>query len=206
MRRVMTWRPQIGHHWAVSLAFIRSLAPSAAVRPPKGDDWLHEPNWDGSGFRSSKTAATLGFIRATAPNTPTACRPWPRPSPTQSAILDGELCVIDHRGAAHFYKLMAQMRTGHPDERQLMFLAFDLLHQDGVDLRGLPLSERKRDLNRLCRKALMGLQGLAIHCPDRRLGPIFGANFSKYPLDVNLHGCLSDLQLIGDHLVRCTLH
>ena len=25
-----------------------------------------------------------------------------------------------------------------------MFLAFDLLHQDGVDLRGLPLTERKR--------------------------------------------------------------
>jgi ATP-dependent DNA ligase len=34
-----------------------------------------------------------------------------------------------------------------------MFLVFDLLHQDGVDLRGLPLSERKRDLRRLCRKS-----------------------------------------------------
>ena len=34
-----------------------------------------------------------------------------------------------------------------------MFIAFDLLHQDGVDLRSLPLSERRRDLDRLCRKA-----------------------------------------------------
>ncbi len=34
-----------------------------------------------------------------------------------------------------------------------MFLAFDLLHQDGVDLRGLVLSDRKRDLDRLCRKS-----------------------------------------------------
>jgi bifunctional non-homologous end joining protein LigD len=73
--------------------------------------------------------------------------------PTQSAILDGELVLIDPRGAAHFYRLMAQMRTSHPDESQLMFMAFDLLHQDGVDLRGLPLSERKRDLRRLCRKS-----------------------------------------------------
>jgi ATP-dependent DNA ligase len=48
---------------------------------------------------------------------------------------------------------MAQMRTSHPDESQLMFLAFDLLHQDGVDLRGLPLSERKRALDRLYRKS-----------------------------------------------------
>jgi len=72
--------------------------------------------------------------------------------PTQSAILDGELVLLDPRGAAHFYRLMAQMRTSHPDESKLMFLVFDLLHLDGVDLRGLPLSERKRDLQRLCAK------------------------------------------------------
>ena len=34
-----------------------------------------------------------------------------------------------------------------------MFLAFDLLHQDGVDLRSLSLTERKRDLTRLCRQS-----------------------------------------------------
>ena len=39
---------------------------------------------------------------------------------------------------------MAQMRTSHPDETQLMLLAFDLLHRESVDMRGLPLSERKR--------------------------------------------------------------
>ena len=52
--------------------------------------------------------------------------------PTQSAVLDGELVLVDPRGGAHFYRLMAHMRTSHPDESQLMFLAFDLLHQDGV--------------------------------------------------------------------------
>ena len=34
-----------------------------------------------------------------------------------------------------------------------MFLAFDPLHQDGVDLRRLSLNQRKRDLDRLCRSA-----------------------------------------------------
>jgi ATP dependent DNA ligase domain len=52
-----------------------------------------------------------------------------------------------------FYRPMEQMRTSHPDEGQLVFLAFDLLHQDGVDLRGLPLSKRKHDLPRLCSKS-----------------------------------------------------
>jgi len=63
------------------------------------------------------------------------------------------LVLIDPRGAAHFYRLMAQMRTSHPDESRLMFLVFDILHQDGVDLRGLPPSERKRELRRLCLKS-----------------------------------------------------
>jgi len=45
----------------------------------------------------------------------------------QGTIVDGELCLVDPRGAAHFYRLMAQMRTNHPDESQLVFLAFGLL-------------------------------------------------------------------------------
>ena len=45
------------------------------------------------------------------------------------------------------------MRTRWPEQAQLIFMVYDLLHQDGVDLRPLPLSERKRDLDRLCRKA-----------------------------------------------------
>jgi ATP-dependent DNA ligase len=35
---------------------------------------------------------------------------------------------------------MAQMRTSHADAAQLTFIAFDLLHQTGVDVRGSPLS------------------------------------------------------------------
>ena len=45
------------------------------------------------------------------------------------------------------------MRTRWPDGTQLVFMMFDLLHEDGVDLRGAPLGERKHDLNWLCRKA-----------------------------------------------------
>ena len=44
----------------VSLAFIRSpSSPSAAVRPPKGDDWLHEPNWDGFRFQIIKDGSDV---------------------------------------------------------------------------------------------------------------------------------------------------
>ena len=45
------------------------------------------------------------------------------------------------------------MRARWPGEDYLMFMAFDLLHQDGVDLQGLALSQRKQDLHRLCVKS-----------------------------------------------------
>jgi ATP-dependent DNA ligase len=138
------------------LAFIRPLSPSAAVRPPKGDDWLHEPKWDGFRFQVIKDGSDVGLYSKSGADYSSKL-PSMRKAfvelPTNSAILDGELCLIDPRGRAHFYWLMHQMRTRWPEEGLLLFLAFDLLHQDGVDLRSLSLTERKRDLDRLCRQA-----------------------------------------------------
>jgi len=128
------------------LAFIRPLSPSAAVRPPKGDDWLHEPKWDGFRFQLIKVGGQVRlYSRHGAEYTdrlPGMVEAFAK-LPTRAAILDGELCLIDPRGAAHFYRLMAQMQTSSPDESQLMFLAFDLLHQDGVDLEACRWSSKR---------------------------------------------------------------
>jgi bifunctional non-homologous end joining protein LigD len=43
------------------LTFIRPLSPSAAVRPPTGDDWLHEPKWDGFRFQIIKDGSQVRF-------------------------------------------------------------------------------------------------------------------------------------------------
>jgi bifunctional non-homologous end joining protein LigD len=138
------------------LAFIRPLGPSAAVRPPKGDDWLHEPKWDGYRFQVIKDGSAVWLhTKSGAEYTdrlPRMAEAFAK-VPTTTAILDGELCLISPGGDANFYALMHQMRTRWPDESQLVFLAFDLLHQDGVDLRSLSLTERKRDLTRLCRQS-----------------------------------------------------
>jgi bifunctional non-homologous end joining protein LigD len=60
----------------------------------------------------------------------------------ESAILDGELCVIDHLGRSVFVEMM---RRRHPAR----YCAFDLLWLDGKDPRGLPLVERKARLKRI---------------------------------------------------------
>jgi bifunctional non-homologous end joining protein LigD len=133
-----------------------SLAPSASVHPPNGNDWCHEPKWDGFRFQVIKDAAGVRFYsRHGAEYTdklPCMREAFAR-LPTESAILDGELALIDPRGAAHFYRLMAQMRTSEPDESQVGVPRFDLLYRGDVDLRDLPLLERKCDLSRLCRKS-----------------------------------------------------
>ena len=132
------------------------MIPSTAKAPPGGDAWLHEPKWDGYRFQIIKNGRD---VRLYSRNGAEYTERLPRMVeafanlPARAAVLDGALCLIDERGAANFYRLMAQMRTRWPDESRLIFMGFDLLHQDGVDLTGLPLSERKRDLDRLCRKA-----------------------------------------------------
>ena len=157
-------QPVSGH-----LAFIRPCVPSTATRPPRGEGWVFEPKWDGFRFQIIKDSAGVRFHSKSGADytarLPTMAEAFGK-LPAPSAILDGELVLINPRGGAHFYRLMREMRTSHPDEAQLMFLAFDLLHQDGVDLRGLPLSERKRDLKRLCRKSRVPFFSQVEQFPD----------------------------------------
>jgi bifunctional non-homologous end joining protein LigD len=65
--------------------------------------------------------------------------------PVRRAILDGEIVCLDGDGRSQFLELMRRRRTG------VVFYAFDLLWHYGEDLRGLPLIERKRKLQRLIR-------------------------------------------------------
>ena len=101
------------------LTFIRPLSPSAAVPPPQGDDWLDEPKWDGFRFQIIKEGNHVRLYSRHGAEYTDRLRGMAAAFaklPTISAILDGELVLIDPRGAAHFYRLMAQMRTSHPDE------------------------------------------------------------------------------------------
>ena len=82
-----------------------------------GDDWLHEPKWDGFRFQAIKDGSEVRFhSRHGAEYTerlPTIIGAFAAIS-AHAAIIDGELVLIDPRGAAHFYRLMAQMRTRAP--------------------------------------------------------------------------------------------
>lgn len=67
----------------------------------------------------------------------------------RSAILDGELVVVDADGRADTPAL-ARRLDGKPG-RAVAFLAFDVLHLDGVSLLGQPLVKRREALRRILR-------------------------------------------------------
>jgi ATP-dependent DNA ligase len=62
------------------------------------------------------------------------------------AVLDGEIMVTDETGRPQFYELL-RGRQGP------VYVAFDIVWLNGVDLRPLPLSERRRVLQGILPKA-----------------------------------------------------
>jgi bifunctional non-homologous end joining protein LigD len=66
--------------------------------------------------------------------------------PARSAYLDGELCGVLSDGRTAFNLIQNAMEHG---DASLVYFVFDLLFLDGKDLTGLPLIERKENLEKL---------------------------------------------------------
>jgi ATP-dependent DNA ligase len=67
----------------------------------------------------------------------------------RSAILDGELVIVDNAGRADPSELEARLAGGRG--RPVAFLAFDLVHLDGRSLLGTPLTKRRQLLRKVLR-------------------------------------------------------
>jgi bifunctional non-homologous end joining protein LigD len=76
--------------------------------------------------------------------------------PVDDAWLDGEVIALDARGRSSFQALQKALSAA--DSRGLKYLAFDLLHLNGFDLRGVALSERKRLLHEILSNAPAAIQ------------------------------------------------
>jgi bifunctional non-homologous end joining protein LigD len=66
----------------------------------------------------------------------------------RDAVIDGELVAIGTDGRSHFQLLQNARRR----QAKLQYCAFDLMFHDGVDLRSLPLLERKKRLKAILPK------------------------------------------------------
>jgi len=135
---------------AVLPEFIEPQLCKSLDRPPSGAGWAHEIKFDGyrvqlrieDGRASLRTRKGLDWTEKFAAIAEAA-------ADLPDSILDGEVVALDSAGQPDFAGLQAALSEG--DSSDLIFFAFDLLAQEGEDLRDLPLRERKARL-----KALMG--------------------------------------------------
>jgi bifunctional non-homologous end joining protein LigD len=127
------------------------VAPELCVsvdRPPAGEGWCHEIKFDGyrvqlrieDGKPSLKTRKGLDWTEKFQAIAKEA-------STLPDVLIDGEIVALDHNGAPDFSSLQAALSDGKTGS--LIFYAFDLLFAGGMDLRSLPLEQRKKQLKQL---------------------------------------------------------
>jgi bifunctional non-homologous end joining protein LigD len=115
--------------------------------PPEGEEWLHEIKHDG--YRIVARVEE-GEVRLISRNGKDWTKEFPQVAravgrlPAGTALLDGEVAAVLPNGATSFQALQRRADGTTP----LVYFAFDLLHLDGWDLRGAPLTERKEVLRR----------------------------------------------------------
>jgi len=132
------------------IGFVEPMMPALVESAPEGAGWIHELKYDGYRTQlalngddrraytrrghdwSHLYASILDAVRGLG------CR---------SAVIDGETIVQDARGLSDFEALRTQLARRKP--QGLVFMAFDLLHLDGDDLRREPLETRRARLREL---------------------------------------------------------
>ena len=135
------------------------LAQIGKGPPPSGPDWLYEIKWDGV---RAICYIESGRVRLVSRNGNSMERQYPELSilphhiRATTAILDGEIAVLDSRGLPSFELLQSRINVSDASaaatlSRHLpaVIFLFDLLYLNGRDLRGEPLTERKRLLKEI---------------------------------------------------------
>jgi len=134
----------------MSLEFIKPQLATAVDQPPPRAGWIHEVKHDGYRTllvverRKGRAYTRNGFdwtdrypgIRKAAAKLD--CR---------SAIIDGEVVIFERDGRPSFQKLQHALGAG--GNTRFSYVAFDLIHLDGLDLTRVALEHRKLILKKL---------------------------------------------------------
>src|SRR4051812_12299835 len=161
---------------------------------PTGKDWLFEMKYDG--YRALAAVAGDQVRIYTRNENDWTVQFHSMVAPLQkltkgSALLDGEIVAFKD-GRTDFSALQDALSNGAP----LSYFAFDLLEQDGEDLRKLPLTERKARLKTLIGKPR---QSDPIQFSDHIVGN--GDKFFKAMCEGGFEGMIAKLgrsRYIGD--------
>ncbi|MEX1025556.1 MAG: DNA ligase D [Planctomycetota bacterium] len=161
---------------------LATLAPEA----PAGDDWLHEIKFDGYRILAFCEGGTIRLVSRRGQDWtgrfPRVARALERLG-TTSAILDGEVVVLDEDGRSSFQAL--QRSLGGDRDAEHDYYLFDLPYFAGYDLRRVQLVERKR----LLAAVLEHANGDTLHYSEHVVGQ--GPAFFEHACRLGLEGAVS---------------
>ncbi|WP_167484184.1 RNA ligase family protein [Mesorhizobium tamadayense] len=120
--------------------------PTLVDKPPEGDGWLHEVKFDGYRSQIVIDDAEVRIFTRRGLDWTAKYRGLVETAKglnVQSAVIDGEIVVLNDVGVSDFGELRKAITRRQHD---LYFVAFDLLHLNGHDLRDMPLEDRREVL------------------------------------------------------------
>ncbi|MGI4848472.1 MAG: DNA polymerase ligase N-terminal domain-containing protein, partial [Janthinobacterium lividum] len=131
-------------------AMIQPQLATLADKAPGGDEWLCEVKFDG--YRALCRIDNGEALLYTRNGNDWTAK-WPGIAaaaaalPVEQAWLDGEVVAIDDDGNISFQALQNNVRNNQPE--RLVYYVFDLPYLNGVDLRQVPMVQRRELLQAL---------------------------------------------------------
>ncbi|AZO47761.1 MAG: ATP-dependent DNA ligase [Mesorhizobium sp.] len=128
------------------LSFIEPLMPTLVDKPPEGDGWIHEVKFDGYRSQIVRDVDGVRIFSRRGLDWTAKYRDLANAASeleAEDAIIDGEVIVTNEAGLSDFKALRKAITSRQQD---LYFVAFDLLHLNGHDLRDIALEDRREIL------------------------------------------------------------
>ena len=168
--------------------FIPPQLATLVKEPPSGDEWLHELKFDG--YRML-CRIERGRVSVWSRNG----KDWTekfqnvveavKSLKATTAMLDGEIVVVDAQGRSSFQKLQRAM--GKATTTGFAYEVFDLIHFDGFSLAQTPLKQRKEVLKNLVGSNSHGVIRYSEHFQGN------GDAFFRHACEFGIEGIVSKL-------------
>jgi bifunctional non-homologous end joining protein LigD len=127
------------------IQFVEPMKCQLKPSLPKGEDWVYEIKFDGFRALALKDGDDTWLFSRNNKDLggkfPGVLRAL-RKLPCDQLILDGEVVALDDRGRSSF-QMLQRVGDAANQSAGLYYYAFDLLHLNGHDTTGLPLTGRK---------------------------------------------------------------
>src|SRR6266480_2041189 len=169
-------------------AFIPPQLATLVKEPPSGDEWLHELKFDG--YRML-CRVDRGRVTVWSRNG----KDWTekfqnvveavKSLKATTAILDGEIVIVDAQGRSSFQKL--QRARGKATTTGFAYEVFDLIYLDGFSLTQTPLKHRKELLKNLVGSNSHGVIRYSEHISGN------GDEFFRHACEYEIEGIVSKL-------------